>query len=679
MMEHTTDRLFWTLSAIIIAALLLTIGVKVFPKAASEVIHPMSGVVQSADKSTSALDNAISGANADKLDWQTGTNGGTGNVATGTDSTARDQAINNQLTKQNQALQSYQSQLNDAVNHINDLNTRLVNLQNDKTGTNNSKDISDLKSLINGYSTQITNYQSQISSLNDQITQLRNSQQTTASSGAANGQSISALQKANDDNNSLIKQLQQQIQSYGTNQGNDENLITNLQNQVNGMSNQIQQNLTSSSVQIANLTQQLQAAQAAGGNNASQIQTLTSQLQTLTNQYQTLSSTVASQGSSVTQLQNDDIYKINYLNASSDLSKIKTAGTYIWTDTQHNIQDLKGTDNLGQLLNTIPDNWPSGFDRHYATLIVSPQLGTWQTQTLIGANGITLIRSMNNGQDFSTAIDARGSWHFQSGNDTQSLTFKGDVTGVDYNTITQTGIYSTHGAPSTNASPTIGNDYNRVLEVINNNNGLIIQRETTQDSDEHTRNQQIMSQRICNNGVWQPWTQIDNPDQSFVFNNDHDLLDAFNMPDGVYNVGADWHNAPPFFNGWGILKKESIGNPYSWPDVRLTLSDAGGNTWINIFGTNTWQGWTKTNNKVYTMGDNTDLNAQMTTGDYESWNSYVINGPYNGFRCWFQMHVQNSGGFTTQVITTSWGQVWTRTYSGYPASWNNWTTTSNGH
>lgn len=63
MMEHTTDRLFWTLSSIIIAALLLTLGVKIFPKATSEVIHPMSGVVQSADKSTSAVDQAISGAN----------------------------------------------------------------------------------------------------------------------------------------------------------------------------------------------------------------------------------------------------------------------------------------------------------------------------------------------------------------------------------------------------------------------------------------------------------------------------------------------------------------------------------------------------------------------------------------------------------------------------------------
>lgn len=49
MMQHTTDRLFWTLTAIIIGALILTIGVNAFPKMTQDVIQPVSGVIKQAD------------------------------------------------------------------------------------------------------------------------------------------------------------------------------------------------------------------------------------------------------------------------------------------------------------------------------------------------------------------------------------------------------------------------------------------------------------------------------------------------------------------------------------------------------------------------------------------------------------------------------------------------------
>ena len=49
MMEHTTDRLFWTLTSIIVGALILTIGVNAFPKMTQNVISPISGVIQQAD------------------------------------------------------------------------------------------------------------------------------------------------------------------------------------------------------------------------------------------------------------------------------------------------------------------------------------------------------------------------------------------------------------------------------------------------------------------------------------------------------------------------------------------------------------------------------------------------------------------------------------------------------
>lgn len=586
MMEHTTDRLFWTLSAIIIAALLLTLGVKIFPKATQEVIAPMSGLVQSADKSTSAVDQAISGANADKLDWQTGTNGGIGNVSSGSDDTARDQAINNQITKQNQALQSYQGQLNDAVNHINDLNSRLVSLQNDKTGANNSKDISDLKSQISGYNTQVTNYQSQISALNNQITQLKNSQQTTASNGAANGQSINDLQKSNANMTTLITNLQNQLQSTKQNQTNDESLITNLQNQLGGLSSQVQQSINNTATQISSITQQLQAVQAAGGNNASQIQTLTSQLQNLATQYQNISNLVNNQGASITQLQNDDVYKLSWLNPSSNLAKLKTAGSYAYTPGwggAPRIDQLPGAGNLAALAQTI-----TGFDQGYSTIIVSPQLGTWQTQTLIGANGITLIRSMNNGQDFDSSIDPRCQWHVMSGTDVNTMMYKGDVTNQDLNQWFQTGIYKVNGPTTNGPTP----DYVGSLIVVNDGSNSTQELNTL---DSNSPNQTERWFRRASNGQWSGWQRADGGTEYASLGGGSSLLDpaTFNWPDGMYKVNGVSRDTPwNVSNRYGILIKHQ-----SYPDISLTYYDAWWNgIYVNYYAGGHWQGWREATN-----------------------------------------------------------------------------------
>lgn len=58
MMEHTTDRLFWTLTSIIVGALILTIGINAFPKATQGVIQPISGVIKQADTTTHTTDSA---------------------------------------------------------------------------------------------------------------------------------------------------------------------------------------------------------------------------------------------------------------------------------------------------------------------------------------------------------------------------------------------------------------------------------------------------------------------------------------------------------------------------------------------------------------------------------------------------------------------------------------------
>lgn len=72
MLEHTTDRLFWTLTSIIVGALIMTIGVNVFPKATQGVIQPISGVIKQADRvsqtSTNSTNQAISDATNFEVD-----------------------------------------------------------------------------------------------------------------------------------------------------------------------------------------------------------------------------------------------------------------------------------------------------------------------------------------------------------------------------------------------------------------------------------------------------------------------------------------------------------------------------------------------------------------------------------------------------------------------------------
>ena len=58
MMEHTTDRMFWTLTSIIIAALLLTLGINAFPKATQNTLQTFSGMTKQADTATGHVSDA---------------------------------------------------------------------------------------------------------------------------------------------------------------------------------------------------------------------------------------------------------------------------------------------------------------------------------------------------------------------------------------------------------------------------------------------------------------------------------------------------------------------------------------------------------------------------------------------------------------------------------------------
>lgn len=64
MMEHTTDRLFWTLTAVIIGALLLTIAIKAFPGVAGGIMGKISNVMGTAGNTAENASNTASNAAA---------------------------------------------------------------------------------------------------------------------------------------------------------------------------------------------------------------------------------------------------------------------------------------------------------------------------------------------------------------------------------------------------------------------------------------------------------------------------------------------------------------------------------------------------------------------------------------------------------------------------------------
>lgn len=660
MMENTTDRLFWTLSSIIVGALLLTIGVKAFPHAAASMVSPMRGVMSAADKSTSNVDKALHGDSSDNMAWNIDSNPQSQQTADGTDINAKDQAINDQLTKQAQALQTYQQQLKNATDHLNDLNNRLVKVENDKSSdnNNNSAEINQLKQDIVDANNKAQQYQNQVTDATNQIADLK--QQVAQSSDAQN----------KDD--SLISDLQNKVDGFSNYQTQIQDLKDDIHNQgatISDLQNQLAQNQNQDNADTTRITDLI-----------SKIGSMAVQLQNANSQINQLSSDDQDAKNKINQLVNDDIYKTSAIDENTDLSKLKTAGTYlynsgwkgqdIYTGKPH-IEQLKGAGNLNQLEPLMP-----GFDAGYATIIVSPQLGTWQTQTIIGANGYIIERSMNRGQDFSSDIDSRCQWHIVSGNQGTTLTFKGDVTGKDLNDIKETGIYAINGTGTINDAPTFAEDQMRLLEVINDQNGYIVQKEVSNENVDQTNGHQVISQRTFANNVWENWIQPnnDNRDYTFTYQNQRVLNDVFYMPDGNYHVHHDTNGAPNGFSGYGILTKTSMGDPNHWPDVYLTLIDANGTTWTDTFGYNQWNGWVKSNHQVLELQDGDNLNNLKDAGDYQSWNKSIKHSPYKGYKGWFQIHVENSGGFVYQTLTDSSGKVWTRTYSGYPAVWNNWTT-----
>lgn len=303
MMEHTTDRLFWTLSAIIIAALLLTISVKAFPKETQAVIEPMTGLLRQADKSSNNVDNAVSDAGdtddglSNKIGDATDTNSdGSDGSTTNSNSTTPVQDTqqlqdltnqNNTLTGQHQSdsnqidtlsaqITNLQQQLQQANAKNDALNTQLTNATNlaQQQQTTDQATITDIKNKntelyneinsgngattdkLNSYEAQINTYQTQVSNLQNQLSSLQADDNQKANQ-------VSTL--TSDDNNkgTQITNLSNQLASANANVTSTQTDDTNKTNQINTLNSQIsslQANIQQDANSIAALTTQVNTA-----------------------------------------------------------------------------------------------------------------------------------------------------------------------------------------------------------------------------------------------------------------------------------------------------------------------------------------------------------------------------------------------------------------------------------
>lgn len=365
-MEHTTDRLFWTLSAIIIAALILTVSVKVFPKATQDVIAPFSGLVRQADTSTNAigqatnsadLANGINTSNNDAITNNNssleqgivdGQNTGTVNQATSDALVSQNNKIvdlqnavdklNQQNTLYGSSITTLQTSLQQANSKNDALNSQLQQALTDATNNKNlsAAQIADLQAknndlynkinaLNSAANTQAQQYQGKISDIQSQIQATVNSDSEDKDQKIAslNTQLSSVNQQLSDLSNTVsaantaaqntMNGIQQQVNNNASNISSNSN---NLQQIANSVTN-AQNTAASAQTTANNANNTANNANSTATNNASLIAALQSQLtqtqQQLTNAQTASNNTIANTTQTVT---------------VSDMDKLVTPGVY---------------------------------------------------------------------------------------------------------------------------------------------------------------------------------------------------------------------------------------------------------------------------------------------------------------------------------------------------------------
>lgn len=244
MMEHVTDRLFWTLSVVIIAGLLSVVVVKAFPNLMTNAMYTTSritdvtrtgGLFQNDTAKTHWLAPDPSANGADLV---------TSDPNTINSLKAQIQKLTNDSSNKDQTHDDLQTTIQKVYQRNNDLNALLNQSASAASNGNNTpenviKNIQagnqDLYNQIQQAATDAQNkyndYQNKINQANQQITDLTN-QLTQAQQAANNGQSTGEASSQNQISSltNQITDLQSQINDY-QNQANQTGI--DLQNQLN--------------------------------------------------------------------------------------------------------------------------------------------------------------------------------------------------------------------------------------------------------------------------------------------------------------------------------------------------------------------------------------------------------------------------------------------------------------
>lgn len=505
MMEHTTDRLFWTLTSIIVAALIMSLGVKVFPKATASITTRMNGMVQSADVS-SGIKKPIhfNGDDTGDFDWNPGddNNGSNPTITNNTDGTtalARVNELNDRVFEQQQELRHYQDAMKDAVNHINDLNTRLNQVQHDNS---NAQKISELQQQVLDANSEMKSYEYRMDTLNKDLSDNKDKLEDAQKEV----QDLVAKTAANND--SLVEQLKQQGARI-----DQQNLA------LAAYQSQAQQN----NQELENLKNQLVQYKKSGDVNAQTVVDLQNQIKSLSDA-QTLASNQATQAIA------DAMNKINDANSRMDNQDDK-----INNDESRIDQESARQDTIQQLINTIQAQQGNN-----SSLISNLQKQLSDIKNTDNKDKyVSYMRDLTRTDDLNNVKD-QGVYNLKDS----------DTNGVPNNTpsfvLNRWG--TVNGKLVVNHTQTQYNDtYFQTIYY-------------TQDSN----NQPGIAFRSFFDGHWTDWTRVadvkDLPkqDQPTVLTSKDDIYDI-NKP-GVYAVSNDHpKNSPNYNNEWSILVVNQTG------------------------------------------------------------------------------------------------------------------------
>lgn len=569
MMEHTTDRLFWTLTSIIVASLLMTLGVKIFPNATASITTQLHGVVQSADVSTKiqspqdfGIDDNSNGD--DNYSWGTDGNHNSPTITNNTDGTealARVNNLNDKVFQQQQEIRHYQDSLKNAVNHINDLNSRLSQVEHDKS---QARHIDDLQQQILDTNSQMKTDQYNIDKLTSELSDNKDKLE------AAQQQVQDLVAKAAANNDSLVQQLKKQGARI-----DQQNLS------LAAYQSQAQQN----NHEIENLKNQITDYKRAGDVNAQSVVDLENRVKQLSDA-QVLASDKA------TKTIADAISKINNANTRIDDANGRITNDDTKIDQQNSRQNT-----IQQLINTLQSQ--QGTD---SSLISNLQKQLADLKNYNQSNNfVKYMRDLTKNDNLDNVKESGVYNLSDSNNDGTPINTPGFVLN-NWNNL--------NGQLVVNHTQSQWNDtYFQTLYY-------------TQDKGQKPG----IAYRSYHDGHWQGWQKIANTSdipsdsrQRTIDSND----DINNITEpGVYNVSGDHPKNSPDYNGnWSVLVVNQTGNPL----VRaMTWYDWQGNMYFRYFDMNQHP-WTK----VATADDMQNVQNQIKTSAEAAASDAINNNLYH--------------------------------------------------